>query len=68
MEQNIDLNDTRTAFEYKSDKDLKRTLFIFKLIQKPAIVKVLTKMADLIEKDSLLLTKPNLQCVLNLRH
>lgn len=48
MEQNIDLNDTRTAFEYKSDKDLKRTLFIFKLIQKPAIVKVLTKMADLI--------------------
>lgn len=53
MEKNIDLNDTRTAFEYKSNKDLRRTLFIFKVIQRPAIVKFLTKVAGWIISSKL---------------
>lgn len=46
--KNIDLNNVETAFSYKSDKELRNTLFIFKLIQKPKLVKILTKTANLI--------------------
>lgn len=46
--KNIDLNNVENAFSYKSDKELRNTLFIFKLIQKPKLVKILTKTANLI--------------------
>lgn len=48
MKKNIDLNNTEIAFEYKSNSDLKNTLLIYKLIQKPALVNFLTKTAGLI--------------------
>lgn len=49
MEQ-IDLNDFRIAFNYKSDKELRKTLFIYRLIQRPAMVKFLTKLALMVLK------------------
>ena len=36
----IDLNDTAIAFESKSEKELKRTLFLFKIMNKSFLVKV----------------------------
>lgn len=48
MKNNVDLNDVETAFEYKSNADLKNTVFIYKLIQRPLLVKFLTKSANLI--------------------
>jgi proline dehydrogenase len=48
MKTNIDLNNVEVAFEYKSNADLKNTLLIYKLIQKPLLVKYLTKTAGLI--------------------
>lgn len=45
MKTTIDLNDLQVAFAYKSDRELKRTLFIFKLIRHPRMVRFLTKVA-----------------------
>ncbi len=36
----LDFNDTKTAFIIKSDKDLKRALFMYKMISYPTLVKV----------------------------
>lgn len=49
----LDLNNVSVAFKYKSDKDLKRTLFIFKLIRRPTISNFLSKMALLVVKYNL---------------
>lgn len=53
MKTNIDLNDTETAFAYKSNADLKTTLFIYRLIQKPRLVKILTWLANMVLKYKL---------------
>ncbi|MCO5258783.1 MAG: proline dehydrogenase family protein [Crocinitomicaceae bacterium] len=50
MSQKIDLNNTEIAFGYKSNAELKNSLFIFGLLQKPALVSLLTKVADWIIK------------------
>jgi proline dehydrogenase len=36
----IDFEDTRTAFRIKSDRDLRRAYFLFKLISYPALVRI----------------------------
>lgn len=53
MENKIDLNNVQVAFKYKSDNDLKKAIFIFKLLQKPLIVKSLTKLTNLVLKYKL---------------
>ncbi len=45
MKTQIDLNDTEVAFRYKSNPELYNSIFIFGLLQKPFLVKILTKMA-----------------------
>jgi hypothetical protein len=35
MKSSINLNNTEKAFAYKSDAELKNTIFIFGLLQKP---------------------------------
>jgi proline dehydrogenase len=51
--KNIDLNNVQTAFVYKSDSELRKSLLIYKLIQKPFLVKYLSKTAGLILKYKL---------------
>lgn len=46
MKSSINLNNTEKAFAYKSDAALKNTIFIFGLLQKPFLVKMLMKIAD----------------------
>lgn len=50
MERKIDLNNVEIAFQYKSNRELRKTVFIFKLIQYPFLVKVLSKTAEWILK------------------
>ncbi|HRP52214.1 MAG TPA: proline dehydrogenase family protein [Fluviicola sp.] len=49
----LDLNNTEIAFRYKSDKSLKNARFIFGLLQKPFLVKTLTKLATWVLKYKL---------------
>lgn len=51
--KNIDLNNVQTAFVYKSDSELRKSLLIYKLIQKPFLVKYLSKTAGWILKYKL---------------
>lgn len=53
MENKIDLNNVQVAFKYKSNSDLKKAIFIYNLLQKPLIVKSLTKLTNLVLKYKL---------------
>lgn len=53
MKSKIDLNNVEIAFEYKTNAELRNTLFIFRLIQKPLLVKSLSKVAGLVLKYKL---------------
>ena len=41
MKNSIDLEDLKTAYSYKSNKEIKFTYFVFCLLQKQKIVKLL---------------------------
>lgn len=45
MKKQPDLNNTGIAFAYKNNRELKRTLFIFRLMQHPGVVRLLTRIA-----------------------
>src|SRR5688572_14294087 len=52
MENKFDLTDVKTAYVYKSTRDLRFTYFIFKILQHPWLAKKLTKVAEkILEKD-----------------
>ena len=53
MSNSIDFNDVSVAFKYKSNSELKKTYFVYRLIQKPFMVKMLTKIAFWIIKYKL---------------
>lgn len=46
METPTNIADLKTAFEYKNNRELKFTWYIFSLIQHPKLVKILTYLAD----------------------
>lgn len=53
MENTINFNDVKTAFVYKTNKELQRTFFVYKIIQKPIMVKLLTRISFWIIKYKL---------------
>lgn len=53
MERSVDIQDLKTAFKYKSYKDLRYTYFIFEILQYPKLVKLLTVLANGILKYNL---------------
>ena len=53
MENTINFNDVKTAFVYKTNKELQRTFFVYKIIQKPFMVKFLTRVSFWIIKYKL---------------
>lgn len=46
MEKTINLNNLTTAFRYKKNKELRFTYYIFKILQHPFLVKVLSTLAN----------------------
>lgn len=46
--KNVDLNNVKIAFEYKSNAELNRTYLIYKIIQKPFWVDILTRITRFI--------------------
>lgn len=46
MEQNINFEDLKTAYRYKSDKDLKLTYMVFQALQKPMLLRFLKSCAN----------------------
>jgi proline dehydrogenase len=53
MENTVDLKDIKTAYKYKSTKELRFTYFIFKILQYPWLVRNLTALAERIVKKDL---------------
>lgn len=53
METIINIKDLKTAYKYKTDKELRYTHFIFKTLQSPKLVKLLTGCANGIIKYNL---------------
>jgi proline dehydrogenase len=53
MKSNIDLEDLKTAYSYKSNKELKFTYFVFRILQKQKIVKLLISFTNGILKYNL---------------
>lgn len=53
MENTVNFDDVKTAFSYKSNKELKRTFFVYRLIQKPFMIKLLTQISYWIIKYKL---------------
>lgn len=53
METSINIKDFKTAYKYKTDKELRYTYFIFKILQSPKLVKLLTACANGIIKYNL---------------
>ena len=53
MSNSVNLNDLKTAFKYKNDSDLKMTYIIFKVLQKPNLLKLLKACANGIVKYNL---------------
>ncbi len=53
MNNNVNLNDIKKAYQYKSDNDLKLTYFIFKTLQKPGLLGFLKSVANGIIKYNL---------------
>jgi len=52
MENRCDLTDVKTAFSYKSTRDLRFTYFIFNILQHPWLLKKLMRIAEkILEKD-----------------
>ncbi len=49
----MDLNNTKTAFRHLSDRDLRRNRFVFGLIKRPALSRVLTFLASSVIKYNL---------------
>jgi len=46
MNNSIDLNDTQKAFKYKSNGELRFTYYIFKILQYPRLLKLMTTLAN----------------------
>lgn len=54
MENTVNLNNLRAAFSYKKNKELRHTYYIFKALQHPSLVKVLSVLTNGILKYSIL--------------
>lgn len=50
MENSVDLNNVKVAFSHKNDGELRKTIFIYRLIQRPFLVVILSKVAGWILK------------------
>lgn len=53
MKNTVDIDNLNTAFAFKSNKDLKYTYYIFKILQYPKLLKLLTACANGIIKSNL---------------
>ncbi|MFA7273971.1 MAG: proline dehydrogenase family protein [Crocinitomicaceae bacterium] len=53
MKKEIDFSDVKVAFEHKSNAQLNNTIWIYKLIQNPRLVKLLTKLTEFVLKYNL---------------
>ncbi len=53
MNNSMNIEDLKTAYTYKSNKELKFTYFIFKVLQKPGLVKLLISLTNGILKYNL---------------
>jgi proline dehydrogenase len=53
MNNSMNIEDLKTAYTYKSNKELKFTYFIFKVLQKPRLVKLLISLTNGILKYNL---------------
>ena len=56
MKKNINLEDLKTAYSYKTDKELKFTYYMFKILQRPTLLKLLTACTNSIINYNLPLT------------
>lgn len=53
MENNINFSNSKTAFIYKKNNELRFTYLIFQVLKHPVLVKILTRMANYIVKYNL---------------
>jgi proline dehydrogenase len=53
MENTINFSNVKTAFGYKKNKELRFTYFIFRILQHPVLVKMLTRVANYVVKYNL---------------
>lgn len=53
MKNNININDLKIAYQYKTNKELKFTYYIFKILQQPSLLKLLTSCTNSILKYKL---------------